>query len=83
MSRAKVGKCAVVPSGFAAVEGRNTLKRSQMLDADLRYVHAVSLWTDLAILARTVPVVLLRRGFHADDESEEFVEDIPPDPAPA
>jgi lipopolysaccharide/colanic/teichoic acid biosynthesis glycosyltransferase len=68
---------------FAAVEGRNTLKRSQMLDADLRYVHAVSLLTDLAILARTVPVVLLRRGFHADDESEEFVEDIPPDPAPA
>jgi lipopolysaccharide/colanic/teichoic acid biosynthesis glycosyltransferase len=65
-----------------AIEGRNTLRRSQMIDADLRYVRHISLLGDLAILARTVPVVLLRKGFHAEDESEEFVEDVPAD-APA
>jgi lipopolysaccharide/colanic/teichoic acid biosynthesis glycosyltransferase len=68
---------------FSAVEGRNTLRRSQMIAADLRYLRDVSLATDLRILARTVPVVLFRRGFYAEDESEEFVEDVPPDPVPA
>ena len=68
---------------FSAVEGRNTLRRSQMIAADLRYLREISLLTDLRMLARTVPVVLLRRGFYAEDESEEFVEDVPPDPVPA
>lgn len=68
---------------FSAVEGRNTLRRSQMIAADLRYLREISLLTDLRILARTVPVVLLRRGFYAEDESEEFVEDVPPDTVPA
>ncbi len=68
---------------YAAVEGRNTLRRSQMIEADHRYVREVSLLTDLRILAGTVPTVLLRRGFHANDESEDLVEDVPPDRAPA
>jgi len=50
-----------------------------MIAADRRYVGRVSLVGDLAILARTVPVVLFRLGFHAEDESEEFVEDVPAD----
>jgi lipopolysaccharide/colanic/teichoic acid biosynthesis glycosyltransferase len=68
---------------LAAVEGRNTLKRSQLIDADRRYAHRVTLAGDLAILLRTVPVVLFRRGFHAEDESEEWMEDVPPDTLPA
>ena len=64
---------------LAAVEGRNTLRRSQMIDADLRYVRHVTLFGDLRILLRTVVVVLLRRGFKADDESEEWVEDVAED----
>ena len=68
---------------LAAVEGRNTLKRSQLIDADRRYAQRVTFMGDLAILLRTVPVVLLRRGFHAEDESEEWMEDIPPDTQPA
>jgi lipopolysaccharide/colanic/teichoic acid biosynthesis glycosyltransferase len=68
---------------LAAVEGRNTLKRSQLIDADRRYAQQVTFMGDLAILLRTVPVVLLRRGFHAADESEEWMEDIPPDTQPA
>jgi lipopolysaccharide/colanic/teichoic acid biosynthesis glycosyltransferase len=64
---------------LAAVEGRNTLRRSQMIDADQRYARNVTLRTDLAILLRTVSVVLLRRGYHAVDESEDYVEDVAAD----
>ena len=64
---------------LAAVEGRNTLRRSQMIDADQRYARDVTLRSDVAILLRTVAVVLLRRGYHAEDESEEWVEDVPAD----
>ncbi len=64
---------------LAAVEGRNTLRRSQMIDADQRYASRVTLASDLGILLRTVSVVLLRRGYHAVDESEEYVEDVAAD----
>ena len=64
---------------LAAIEGRNTLRRSQMIDADQRYASRVTLASDLAILLRTVSVVLLRRGYHAVDESEEYVEDVAAD----
>jgi len=61
------------------VEGRNTLRRSQMIALDQRYVEQISLMRDLALLLRTVPVVLLRKGFFAEDESEEWMEDVAPD----
>ena len=64
---------------LAAVEGRNTLRRSQMIDADRRYASSVTLRSDLGILLRTVAVVLLRRGYHADDETEAYVEDVTAD----
>ena len=64
---------------LAAVEGRNTLRRSQMIDADQRYTRHVTLGSDVAILLRTVAVVVLRRGYHAADESEDWVEDVPAD----
>ena len=64
---------------LAAVEGRNTLRRSQMIDADQRYARKVTLHSDLAIMLRTVGVVLLRRGYHAVDESEDYVEDVAAD----
>jgi lipopolysaccharide/colanic/teichoic acid biosynthesis glycosyltransferase len=64
---------------LAAVEGRNTLRRSQMIDADQRYARRVTFRSDMAILLRTVLVVLLRRGYHAADESEDWVEDVAAD----
>lgn len=66
---------------LAAVEGRNTLRRSQMIDADRRYASRVTLRSDLGILLRTAVVVVLRRGYHAEDESEEYVEDVAADDA--
>ena len=50
-----------------------------MIDADQRYARNVTLRSDLGILARTVAVVLLRRGYHAVDESEDHVEDVAAD----
>ena len=52
---------------LAAVEGRNTLRRSQMIDADQRYASRVTLRSDLGILLphrgrRPPPPRLPRRG---------------------
>ena len=80
--RSRYGQTLRVRPGLtclAAVEGRNTLRRSQMIDADQRYASRVTLASDLGILLRTVSVVLLRRGYHAVDESEEYVEDVAAD----
>jgi lipopolysaccharide/colanic/teichoic acid biosynthesis glycosyltransferase len=70
-------------SHLPGVSGRNTLRRSQMIELDQQYVRDITLLGDLRLLLRTVPVVLLRHGFDAENESEEWVEDVPPDGAPA
>ena len=66
-------------SHLPGVSGRNTLRRSQMIELDQRYVRDITLAGDLRLLLRTVPVVLFRRGFDAENESEQWVEDVPPD----
>jgi lipopolysaccharide/colanic/teichoic acid biosynthesis glycosyltransferase len=68
-------------TSLASVEGRNTLRRSQLIESDLRYVRRITLAGDLRILLRTAWVVLSRKGFYAEDESEEWMEDLPADPA--
>jgi lipopolysaccharide/colanic/teichoic acid biosynthesis glycosyltransferase len=70
-------------SHLPGVSGRNTLRRSRMIELDQQYVSNITLLGDLRLLLRTVPVVLLRHGFDAENESEEWVEDVPPDGAPA
>jgi len=70
-------------SHLPGVSGRNTLRRSQMIELDQEYVRRITLGGDLRLLLRTVPVVLFRHGFEAHDESEEWVEDVPPDGAAA
>jgi lipopolysaccharide/colanic/teichoic acid biosynthesis glycosyltransferase len=62
---------------LVAVNGRNRLKRSEMLDWDERYVESLGLRTDLGIILRTIPTVLLRRG-STNDVPREFIEDISP-----
>jgi lipopolysaccharide/colanic/teichoic acid biosynthesis glycosyltransferase len=70
-------------SHLPGVSGRNTLRRSRMIELDQQYVRNITLLGDMRLLLRTVPVVLLRHGFDAANESEEWVEDVPPDGAPA
>jgi lipopolysaccharide/colanic/teichoic acid biosynthesis glycosyltransferase len=62
---------------LVAVNGRNRLKRSEMLFWDERYVTTLGLLTDLEIIVRTIPTVLLRRG-STNDVTREFLEDVPP-----
>ena len=60
-----------------AINGRNRLRRSEMLDWDERYVATLGWRTDLRIVVRTIPTVLLRRG-SSNDVTREFLEDIAP-----
>jgi lipopolysaccharide/colanic/teichoic acid biosynthesis glycosyltransferase len=64
-------------TGLVAINGRNRLRRSQMLDWDERYVATLGLRTDLGIILRTIPTVLLRRG-STNDATREFLEDVAP-----
>jgi lipopolysaccharide/colanic/teichoic acid biosynthesis glycosyltransferase len=49
-------------TGLWQVSGRNALTMRQGLDLDVEYVHRQSFSLDLAILLRTVPVVLSTNG---------------------
>ncbi|TGE31909.1 sugar transferase [Desulfosporosinus sp. Sb-LF] len=44
------------------ISGRNTVDFDEWMEMDAEYVDRWSLWLDMEILARTVPVVLGRRG---------------------
>jgi lipopolysaccharide/colanic/teichoic acid biosynthesis glycosyltransferase len=52
-------------TGWAQVNGRNTLTWKKKFACDVWYVDHVSLWLDLAILAMTVLRVLRRDGISA------------------
>jgi exopolysaccharide biosynthesis polyprenyl glycosylphosphotransferase len=49
-------------TGMWQVSGRSNLDFSEYVRLDLYYVDNWSLWRDLAIIAKTVPVVLRKRG---------------------
>jgi lipopolysaccharide/colanic/teichoic acid biosynthesis glycosyltransferase len=49
-------------TGLWQISGRSDLNYDQMVRLDIRYVRRWSLLTDLRILARTLPVVLVGRG---------------------
>ena len=49
-------------TGLWQVSGRNLLTYRQMCELDLEYVRGWSLWLDLKILFKTVPVVLFNSG---------------------
>jgi sugar transferase EpsL len=53
-------------TGLAQVSGRNRLGWDERLTLDAEYVERRSLWLDLRIVARTVPVVLRRHGVDQD-----------------
>jgi lipopolysaccharide/colanic/teichoic acid biosynthesis glycosyltransferase len=49
-------------TGLWQVSGRADLSFNDLVRLDFYYVETWSIWMDLTILARTVPVVLSRRG---------------------
>ncbi len=48
--------------GLWQVSGRNKLSYAQRVAYDIEYVQTWSLWADIVILARAIPVVLFGRG---------------------
>lgn len=60
----RAAKLSVRPglTGIWQVSGRSNLTFSEYVRLDLFYVQNWSLWRDLAIVARTIPVVLKRDG---------------------
>lgn len=56
-------------TGWAQVNGRNTLTWEQKFEYDVWYVDHRSFWLDLKILWRTVWQVLARRGISAEGEA--------------
>lgn len=56
-------------TGWAQVNGRNTLSWDERFRLDVWYVDHRSLWLDLRILFRTVRQVVGRRGISADDHA--------------
>lgn len=49
-------------TGLAQINGRSSLTFRDIVKIDIRYIARRSLWLDLKILLRTVPVVLSARG---------------------
>jgi lipopolysaccharide/colanic/teichoic acid biosynthesis glycosyltransferase len=49
-------------TGWAQINGRNTVDWAERLEMDVWYVEHQSLWLDVRILLRTVGTVLSRRG---------------------
>jgi lipopolysaccharide/colanic/teichoic acid biosynthesis glycosyltransferase len=58
------GRLAMKPgiTGLWQVSGRSLLTWDQMVELDLQYIRRFSVAGDLAILVRTIPAVLTRRG---------------------
>lgn len=54
--------CAPGITGLWQVSGRNNLSYDQRVHCDRYYICNWSIWMDVLILARTVPVVLGRKG---------------------
>lgn len=49
-------------TGYAQIRGRGSLTFDEMVSYDLEYIEDRSLWTDLKIVAATIPAVLFKRG---------------------
>ncbi|WP_022964358.1 sugar transferase [Halopseudomonas pelagia] len=56
-------------TGWAQINGRNTLSWEDKFDLDVWYVENRSLWLDIKILFLTVKKVLVRDGISADGEA--------------
>jgi lipopolysaccharide/colanic/teichoic acid biosynthesis glycosyltransferase len=49
-------------TGLWQVNGRNEIDLDDKVRMDIQYIRQASLWTDVRILFRTIPVVLTNRG---------------------
>jgi sugar transferase EpsL len=64
-------------TGHAQVQGRNTIAWNDRLALDVDYVEARSFTGDLAIMLKTIPVVLTAQG--VNERAGQTMEELPPD----
>ena len=62
-------------TGWAQVNGRNTISWEQRFEYDVYYVNHISFWMDLKILFQTVAVLFARSGINSKTSAtmEEFM----------
>jgi len=61
-------------TGWAQVNGRNSLTWAERIEYDVWYVDHYSFWLDLLILLRTFKVALMREGLYGKDgTNDDFV----------
>jgi len=61
-------------TGWAQVNGRNSLTWKKRIEFDVWYVENYSLWLDFKILLKTFKVALLREGLYGEDGiNDDFV----------
>ena len=46
------------------IGGRSNLSFEEWMELDLKYIDEMSFWTDVRIVLKTIPAVLLSRGAH-------------------
>lgn len=56
-------------TGYAQVNGRNTIGWNKKFELDIWYVDNQSLWLDIKILLKTVKKVVVKDGISADGEA--------------
>jgi len=62
-------------TGWAQVNGRNTISWEEKFRLDVEYVGTQSFWLDMKIIAMTIKNVIQRKGISSDDHAtmEEFM----------
>ncbi|HCE01097.1 MAG TPA: sugar transferase, partial [Armatimonadetes bacterium] len=58
-------------TGWAMVNGRNSIPWKKRVELDAWYVRHYSLWLDAKIFLMTIPLVLLGRGVHQQSSATE------------
>ena len=61
-------------TGLAQINGRNELKWEEKLELDAIYVEKKSMFLDLKIMLKTIPVVVFSTGFKSSGENKRFDE---------
>jgi lipopolysaccharide/colanic/teichoic acid biosynthesis glycosyltransferase len=62
-------------TGWAQVNGRNSIPWSRRVELDNWYIDNWSLWLDLRIMLRTIPSILTSEGVRLDQSAED-VDDL-------
>jgi len=82
-------KLAVLPgiTGLAQARGRNEIPWKQRIALDLQYIDHYSLWLDLTVVARTLRILISRRGLFTSShrhghKHESATVQLPPEPTP-